>query len=177
MRILQYINLFGVLALAGMCVLQWDVNRRLNLRAIDLERSRQEQAQKTSEQDQALHGCQEDLNSFRDRLEKSEASQVETERRLAATIVQREQIAMERDSAITEKNEAIAERDQCKANLDKWAAAVKERDEAIKKASDEITTLSKDRNDAIKKFNDLATRYNGVVKDLNEARAKLAGGH
>jgi hypothetical protein len=61
--------------------------------------------------------------------------------------------------------------------LTKWMAAVKERDEALKKASEDITMIVAARNEAIKKLNDLAIKYNGVVKDLNEARAKAGSGH
>jgi hypothetical protein len=38
-----------------------------------------------------------------------------------------------------------------------------------------VRQLAADRNDAVRKFNELAEKYNAVVKDLNEARARLAG--
>ena len=40
-----------------------------------------------------------------------------------------------------------------------------------------LQKLAGERNEAVARFNDLAGKYNGLVKDLNEARAKLAGGH
>ena len=47
-RMLQWVNFLGVLVLAGLCVVQWKVNRRLNLETADLERVRIAQDAKVS---------------------------------------------------------------------------------------------------------------------------------
>jgi uncharacterized coiled-coil DUF342 family protein len=161
-KILGFLNLAGVLLLAALCTVQWGVNRRVTLQAIRLDKTRQEQAQKIDEQAKAIKGYLADLNELRDRLERSEMSLQQTESKLKSMTADRDQ--------------AIAQRDQYAADLAKWTAAVKERDEALKKANEEITTIVAARNEAIQKLNDLAIKYNGVVKDLNEARAKAGSG-
>lgn len=165
MKGLGYFNLLGVMVLAALCVVQWRINRRINLEEIGLDKVRQQQAQTISDQKNALAGCAADLDQLRTRLEQTDAALKEVEGKLDDVNRQKAQVTAERD-------QAIAERDQCTANLAKWMAAVKERDAALKKAADEITALSKGRNDAVQEFNDLARKYNGVVKDLNNARTK-----
>lgn len=162
MKILGFLNLAGVVLLAALCGVQWGVNRRVTLEAIRLEKTRQEQVQKIEEQASAIKGYLADLDELRGRLERSEMSLQQTESKLKAMTADRDR--------------AIAQRDQYAADLAKWTAAVKERDEALKKASEQITTIVAARNEAIQKLNDLAIKYNGVVKDLNEARAKAGSG-
>jgi uncharacterized coiled-coil DUF342 family protein len=161
-KILGFLNLAGVVLLAALCGVQWGVNRRVTLEAIRLEKTRQEQVQKIEEQASAIKGYLADLDELRGRLERSEMSLQQTESKLKAMTADRDR--------------AIAQRDQYAADLAKWTAAVKERDEALKKASEQITTIVAARNEAIQKLNDLAIKYNGVVKDLNEARAKAGSG-
>ena len=139
-RSLQFLNFAGILALTVLCCFQWRTNRQLNLRAIDLEKTRLVQSAKIVEQDKTIKGYVADLDDFRKRLELAESALKEVEDKL---------------SVIT------TERDQLKAALDKWIAAVAQRDEQLQK-------LATERNDAVAKFNDLANKNNAAVKELNK---------
>ena len=50
-RSLQYANLLVVAALAVLCVMQWNANRRVNLEAGALEKTRIEQAAQIEQQE------------------------------------------------------------------------------------------------------------------------------
>jgi chromosome segregation ATPase len=142
-RFFQYLNFIGVLALIGLCCIQWRTNRQLNLQAIDLEKTRLQQTAQIAEQDKTIKGYAEDLEDFRRRLELSESAFKEVEQKLDAM---------------------TAERDRLKIELDKWIVAVAERDAALKQASEQMQKLIAARDDAIEKFNELAVRYNKIVK-------------
>jgi septal ring factor EnvC (AmiA/AmiB activator) len=133
-RFIEYLNLFGIVALALLCAAQWQTNSRLNHNAERLERARIEQAAKITEQDTSLKQTTTDLDDSRQRLSIAESALKDAKAILAAITI---------------------ERDQLKANLQKWATAVAVRDDAIRK-------LSAERNDAIQKFNDLANKYNAM---------------
>lgn len=162
-RLIQFINLIGVCALAVLCASQWQTNRQLNLDVLRLEKARQANESKIAEQEIAIRGYAADLDDFRDRLARSDAALKETNAKLSATAEERDRL--------------LGERDQLKAAIDKWAAAVSERDAALKRAGEKMNSIATERNDAVGKFNDLAAKYNGLVKDLDDARAKLASGH
>ena len=147
---IQILNFLGVLALAGLCCVQWQTNRRVNFAAIDLEKTRLTQLAKIEEQEKTIKGYTADLDDFRRRLQLSESALKESEDKFNALAIQRDQL--------------LAERDQLKAALAKWAAAVAERDATIKQAAAQIEKLAADRNDAVAKFNDLAEKYNALVK-------------
>jgi chromosome segregation ATPase len=157
-RALQYSNLFGVLALAALCVVQWQHDRQLNLETIQLERNRQVQEQKISEQQEAAHGLSSDLADFKDRF-KAEHDDLEEAKR-----------------KVREDEDAVAsltvERGQLKESITNWTAAVAQRDALMKEANRRIEELSTQLNDSIQKYNELATNYDSVVKDLNEVRSK-----
>ena len=55
-RFLQWFNLAGVLTLAVLCVLQWRMNRQLNLDLNAAEQTRQQQAARFDEQARRLAG-------------------------------------------------------------------------------------------------------------------------
>lgn len=169
-RVLICLNLLGVMALAVLCAVQWRINQRVNLEAIALDKTRLEHVAKISEQERAIQGYSADLEELRGRLTLSEAQQKQTEEKLLAMTHERNQLAAQRD-------QLIAQRDQLKATLDKWIAAVAERDAALKQAGAEVQKIANERNDAVVKFNELAGKYNLLVKDLDEARAKLASSH
>jgi len=143
-RVLQWINLLGVLALAGLCAVQWSVNRRLNLTTQSLERTRIEQEAKIAEQANTIRDQAADLDEFRNRVRLSEDALADVEKKLRT--LQRE-------------------RDQLAASLDQWKAAVAQRDVVIKQAAAEIQTAVAERNAAVKQFNDLATKYNAMAKE------------
>lgn len=152
-RPLQYFNLAGVLTLAALCAFQWQINRRVNLEANRLEKTRLELSREIAEQEETIHGCRADLEAFREQLQSTARSLKETESRL-------------RD-AERANIQLTAERDQLKENVAKWTDAVKERDEQLAQAREQIQTLAADRNRAVVKFNELAEKYNATVADLN----------
>lgn len=160
-RALSYINLGGVLLLAALAIGQWQVNRRANLQVIQLERIGQDQSAKIAEQDKTIKGQTADLETLREHLTKTQATLKETDTKLASTEKEVRQLSDERD--------------QLRISVTNWAAAVTARDEQLKLANIELKKLGDDRNEVVGKFNDLAAKYNSVVKDLNEARARLAG--
>lgn len=164
-RVLQYVNLAGVCALAVLCAAQWKQNSRLNLEAANLERVKHEQAIKISEQDKTLSADSAEMEDLRKALAESEEAIKTTTAKLAAETTANQRLATERD-------QLAMEREQLKSALEKWGDAVKQRDDALKRAGEEIQKLAKERNDAIGRFNDLANRYNAVVKELNAARSK-----
>jgi septal ring factor EnvC (AmiA/AmiB activator) len=150
-RFLQYLNFAGVLALAGLCALQWKENSRLNLAMNDLEMTRLRQSDQIAAQEKTIKGYTADLEDFRQRLTLAESQMKDLQRDL---------------------DKRTAERAQLRATLDKWVAAVTERDAALKKAGMEIQTLVKERDGAVGKFNDLAGKYNALVKDWNAAQGQ-----
>jgi chromosome segregation ATPase len=166
-RFLQWFNLLGILILAVLLAVQWQKNRQLNLDVEALEKTRLEQLQKIAERDNTIAGYVADLDDFRRRLTMSESQLKELDDKLSAMIRERNGLAAQRE-------QLIAQRDQLKATLDKWIAAVAARDAAIKQAGEQVEKLTATRNEAVEKFNDLAGKYNVLVKDLNEARAKIA---
>ena len=60
-RRLQFINLFGVLALAVLCVFQWQRDRRLNLELTANEKTRQSQERQLAENTRIISGLTDDL--------------------------------------------------------------------------------------------------------------------
>jgi chromosome segregation ATPase len=160
-RSMPLINLLGVLLLAGLCIAQWQVNRRANLQLIELDRANQAQRVEMAEQEKTIKGQAADLDSFRQQLIRAHTTLKETETRLATTEKEVRQVSLERD--------------QLRVSVTNWAAAVTARDEKLKGANEELQKLAIDRNEVVGKFNELAENYNSVVKDLNEIRARSAG--
>jgi septal ring factor EnvC (AmiA/AmiB activator) len=164
-RVLNVFNLLGVMALAVLCAIQWQTNRRLHLQATALEQARIEQLAQLADRDKAIKGYVADLDDFRERVRLSESQLKELDVKLGTMTRERNQLLEQRD-------QLLAQRDELKAALDKWVAAVRERDAALKDAAAKAQKLAADRNEAVVKFNELVGKYNAVVKDLNEARAK-----
>jgi chromosome segregation ATPase len=150
-RIFPIVNSLGVAILCVMSAAQWQTNSRLENTVEQLDKTRIEQSAKIAEQERTLKDDASDLEDLRQRLSMSESE-------LKTTLVERDRFA--------------AEAKILKTALDKWVAAVKQRDAALTQAGDLIQKLSAERNDAVAKFNDLADKYNAVVKELNDARAK-----
>jgi chromosome segregation ATPase len=160
MKPLHYINLIGVLALAALCVAQWQRDRKLNLEVSRLENVRLDHEAKIAEQEQAMRGLNADLAQFKDRFTKSGSELNDTRQKLRASKRELLQLA--------------SERDQLKTSVTNWANAVAARDERLNEANAEIRRLAEELNASIRKFNELATNHNAVVKDLNELRARFA---
>ena len=155
-RRLQFLNLFGVIALAVLCVVQWLRDSRLNLEVNQLGTTRQNQQQKISRQEEDLYELSDDLARLKDQV-KAEHDDLEATRlKLRAS-----------ENMVAGVS---AKRDQLRESVTNWAAAVNERDTLLKEANGRIQSLSEDLNSAIRKYNELTTNYNSVVKDLNECR-------
>jgi len=155
-RSLQYINSIGVLALAVLCVFQWQANRRFNMEANRLEKIRIEQAAQIQDQSQKLKGYTDDLESFRGQLTRANVNAGETEKKQIAAERQLQQLKLESE--------------QLKASVTNWAEAVAARDERLKEANQRIVDLSAQLNTNILSYNKLATNYNAVVSQLNALR-------
>ena len=170
MKKLQWINLFGVLALAILCVVQWQRDRQLNLEVQRLEKARYAQEEKMAEQEKAARGLSADLAQFKQQFQAAHTDLSEARKSLRES---------ERD-----KTQLLNERDQLKTSVTNWTAAVSERDRRLKESGEQLRDLSArltdsiqkfnelatNHNAAIHRFNELATNYNNVVKDLNELR-------
>lgn len=154
MRGLQYFNLAGVLALAVLCVVQWHINRALNLQINTLEKDRIAQRARLDEQDAQLKGQLADLDSFREHVKQASQSIRSAESNLVVVRQEAAQLA--------------AERDQLKESVTNWSNAVAERDDRLAKLSGQVQSLASERNEAIVKFNRVAEQQNQVVNDLNE---------
>lgn len=171
MKALAWINVLGVLCLAGLCARQWTMNRDLNLQVVSLDRTRQEQARKIDEQDRAIRGYLADLDDFRARVERLDKELKKTQDDLAAARVENDKTAAARDRAIAERDRWHADFNSLREALDKWVAAVKQRDKEIQKAISEIQALVKVRDEAVSRFNELANRYNALVAEVNKSAA------
>jgi len=156
-RRLQYVNLFGVLALAALCVFQWRMNRRLNLERNGLEFNCLLQEDNLEEQAKKLRGTTEDLENFREQLTRANLNLKEQTEKSAGNEAKIENLTLERD--------------ELKKNLGKWTNAVAERDARLKEGNAQIQKLANDLNASVLKYNQLATNYNAVVKELNELRS------
>ena len=152
-RRLHYLNLAGVLLLAGICVLQWRINRELNLRTNVLEKERIDQGLRIEEQAKQIKGQAADLDTFREHVQRLAADLKSAESNLSASRVEAAQLT--------------AQNDQLKESLESWRKAVEERDEQLARASEQLQQLGTERNEVVQKFNNLAQKHNEVVDDLN----------
>lgn len=153
-RKLQFVNLFGVLALAALCVVQWRQNRQLNLGWNDLEKNRQAQEQKLAEQDKAMRGLTDDLARFKEQFTSAKGELTETKEKL--------------NGAERTLLQVSTEREQLQINLTNWMNAVTERDAKLKEANERITEVVGRLNESVAKFNELVTNHNDVVARYNE---------
>jgi len=154
MRALHYFNFLGVLALALLCVVQWRINRDLNLRTNFLEKDRISQNTRIDEQNGQIKGQAADLDAFRENIQRAAAEVKSAESNL---LVSRREAA-----------QAGAERDQLKESVAGWSKALAERDEQLKQLGEQAQKLADDRNEAVVKFNELAGKHNETVTNLNQ---------
>jgi len=159
-RLLTLVNFLGVLALAGLCALQWRTNTALTQTADRLEQTRLEQSAKIAEQEKSLKSITADLDDTRQKLTKSESSLTDAQRKIVADATEKSQILAQRD-------QLTQQRDDLKTAVEKWTAAVSDRDHALNQANDQLQRAQNERNDAATKYNDLVTKYNQAVKDLS----------
>lgn len=154
MKRLAWINLFGALALAGLCVVQWQRDRRLNLQVNRLEKARIEQDEKLSAQQKAAAGLASDLSRFKEQFKEAHTEATDAHSKLKKS---------EQENA-----QLLRERDQLKASVTNWAAAVATRDEGLRNLNGRLREASTRLNDSVLKFNDLATNYNALMKRFND---------
>jgi len=171
MKRLGWINLLGVLALAALCAVQWQRDRRLNLEINLLERGRLAQQEKISEQEKAAAGISADLARFKEQFKEAHTDANDARKTIRELEQKHDQFARERA--------------QLKMSVTNWSAAVTARDKSLKEANEHLrdTTvrlnesilkfneLASNYNASVQRFNDLATNYNSVVTQLNAARA------
>jgi chromosome segregation ATPase len=158
MKRLHHFNLLGVLALALLCVAQWQRDRQLNLEVNRLERVRLEQTSKLEEQEKTIRGLDDDLTQFKEHFARSERELNEAHLKTRAA---------ERAVRLL-----TVERDQLSISVTNWINAVSARDDRLKETKAQIQRLSDELNAFILEFNRLATNHNLVIKELNELRAR-----
>lgn len=151
-RFLHWFNLAGVFALAALCVLQWRMNRQLNLDLRAAEQARHQQTTRLEDQAKRLTGTTSDLDGFRDQLTRATTTLKQSETKLALAEQQLKQLTNERY--------------QLKTSVTNWAAAVSARDAQLKQAGADQAKLAADRNATVLKFNEVAQRQNALVKDM-----------
>ena len=162
MRMLNILNLIGVLILAALCTGEWVINRRLNLANIDLAKSGLQLQQQLAEKDTSIKGNVADLDDFRARLQLT----LDTANAAQAQV---RSLTAERDKTVTQRDQLQSSVEALQAGLEKWKAAVGQRDDALKEAAQTAQKLATVRNDAIAKFNDLAAKFNAEVAQLKQA--------
>jgi len=155
---LKYLNLFGVLALATLCVAQWQRDRRLNLEIGRLDQVRLQQAAKIDEQANTLKGVNEDLGQLKTSLANEQSLRSQAEQKVLSSESTNEHLTLERD--------------QLKAAITNWANAVALRDARMKEANARIEQLAADLNASIRKYNELVTNHNAAVKASGATRAQ-----
>lgn len=149
----QYVNLLGVLALGCLCIIQWRVNRELNLETQRLDQLRLDQQAQLEERDRSIQGYRADLDQFREQVTQTRRRLNETEANLVAARRELERLGQERD--------------QLRTSITNWAAAVAARDEQLETAASQLRQLGADRNEAVSRFNELAEQHDAVVAELN----------
>lgn len=154
-RCLTLFNLVGVVSLSCVCVLQWQVNRQLNLQRFEGVKARQELMARMEEQAGRARDCQADRDRFRDQLARLSAAGKETGDALAT---------LRRECAVWR-----SERDSLKSNVVAWAEGVAARDRRIEEAARAMENLARERDERIHAFNRLASNHNTTVKRLEEA--------
>ena len=105
----------AVLALAALCVAQWQRDRRLNLEISRLDQVRQQQVARIDEQAGLLKGLNEDLGQLKTSLANEQSLRLQVEQKVASTESANQQLALERDqlaAAITNWANAVAVRDE-----------------------------------------------------------------
>ena len=114
-RLLQYVNFIGIVVLhTPLSCLQWEANRRFNLRVIALEKNRLEQMAKIAARRRQSANKPADLDDFRHRVSALDAVLEESDAKVRTLTMAKEQLT--------------AERDQLKATVAQFAAAIMQRD-------------------------------------------------
>jgi uncharacterized coiled-coil DUF342 family protein len=153
-RVLPWLNLLGVFVLAGVCAVQWQRDRRLNLEVNRLEGVRYENEESLVRQKKEAAALQEDLTHFKGQFETAHGELRDV--RAKASSLERQTVQLG------------AEREQLKAAVTNWAAAVKERDQRLQEVHQQLRDISLRLNDSVLKFNELASNHNATILRFNE---------
>jgi hypothetical protein len=148
--------LLGIIALAVLCTVQWQRDRKLNLEVNRLEKIRIGQEQTIAEQARAIQGSTRDLNIFKDQFADTRSNLLDARKTLEATEL--------------ENTRLMDERNQLKASVTNWMHAVAVRGERLADMEKQARSLAEKVNQSVRKYNELATNYNSVVEQLNAAR-------
>jgi len=159
-RRLQYINLFGVLALSALCLTQWLRDRRLNIALSAAQSTRITQDARLEEQFRVIDGLHEDLAQMKTAISNELSLRIEAEASVKTTLAANDRLA--------------AESARLSVALTQWADAVAARDERLQRANSRIEELSSNLNTAIAKYNTLATNYNSVIGQQNSVQVSRA---
>ena len=173
-RALTWMNLVGVMLLAGLCVLQWQRDRRFQLESLRLEALSRENEQTIREQEKATKGLSDDLAQFKVRFQAAHGELTEARSRVGTLEKENLQFSYERDqlkASITNWSQAVAERDK---RLKQANEQLREQAERLKESVLKFNELASNHNASVRRFNELATNYNQVVTQLNESRAAAA---
>ena len=100
-KLIAYFNLVGVLLMAALCAAQWETNRRLNLRVVELDHEREVQARKIEDQEKDLTGTRADLAELHSHLTDTIAARDAAVEKVKATTAERYAARSERDKALT----------------------------------------------------------------------------
>lgn len=151
MKGLHWFNFAGVILLAGLCVVQWKDNGRLQHSLGELRHEREEMAARRAEQDKVLAGLKTDLDVFKETVGSNAGELAEKRRQL--------------EESRREIGTLSGENIQLKAGLTNWIAAVRQRDERLHEANETIQRLGVQLKDAVEKHNALAALYARLVQE------------
>ena len=169
---LNRINFILLVALGTLCVFQWSGENESRRRIGDLQKSRDTQAQKLSEQGESLRAANEDLTGFRTQVV---AFKAQTDEQSAQLRGQTAQIARLEEA----KTSLTRQLDVWRKGVEDYKAALETRDASIKTLLDQRDQLyaanktSVERaNQAVVSLNDLNVKYSDIVTRYNDLVAK-----
>lgn len=145
-RVMTWINLIGVLALAAIYVRQWSDTIRATRQVHAAQADYQAMNSKFNDQAATVTSQSHDLDTLRGQLTTTEADLAAAKRDAADTAAKLKQRAAE----LAEQRDAI----------EKWKAAVAQRDDLLKQTTGESKSLAAARDEAVRRYNALAGQIN-----------------
>lgn len=157
-RFLHWFNLLGVLALLGLCLVQWQNNRRLQVELIQAAQARREQESRLEQHLKTNEGQAQHVSRLQGHLSRLTGELEQTASQLAETRRQARQSA--------------AQCGQLKSSVTNWAAAVAARDTQLRQSAAQLEELAEARNAAVRQFNDLVERYHQLATNFEAWRQR-----
>ncbi|HEX4123163.1 MAG TPA: hypothetical protein VHY37_00440 [Tepidisphaeraceae bacterium] len=148
-RFLQWLNLFGVIALAVLCCVQWSINQRLLNKIAQLEQTNHRQSAAVADLNRKLSDDATELVAVRQRLDISESARHTDEAKIGKLEADRDRMSLEAA--------------RYKKATEAWIAASNARDAVIQQANASIKELSARYAAAVAKYNELVGRYNQIT--------------